>query len=527
MRESELKEEFADGVNNKCDGSEDWYDLKSKLLDVAGEVCGYTKGKPSHSETWWWNKDVDVAVRRKRELFRIWRQSRNEEDRKKYCDAKKDAKRVVYMAMDQKAREAVEKVDSSRDGRELFRIAKQRAGEKSDAVGISCLKDKSGAVKVSVDDRKKIWKEHMEKLMNVENEWSDSIDASKVEGAVRRIEVEEVRCAMNRMKIGKASGPSGVALEMFKAGGDKCLKSLTNIFNDILFKNKLPEEWMLSSLVPIFKGKGDPLNPNSYRGIKLLEHAFKLYEKILDGRLREVVDIDKMQYGFMPGRRTVDAVFVLRRLTEKFRAKNKKLFFVFVDLEKAFDRVPREVIRFALRRKDVPEYLVNGVMSLYEGCKTAVLVHGELSSSFSVKVGVHQESVLSPLLFIMVMDALTEDVRDGSLMELLYADGLVLCGESLNDVMDKYKRWKNAVEGKGLRVNVDKTKGMQLSFGKKSRVSKVDPCGVCGERVGCNSIQCTKCQRWVHRRCSDVPRQVSLLSCWDIFVEHVLVIIVQ
>ena len=51
--------------------------------------------------------------------------------------------------------------------------------------------------------------------MNVENEWSDSIDASEVDGAVRRIEVEEVRCAMSRMKIGKASGPSGVALEMF------------------------------------------------------------------------------------------------------------------------------------------------------------------------------------------------------------------------------------------------------------------------------------------------------------------------
>ena len=159
---------------------------------------------------------------------------------------------------------------------------------------------------------------------------------------MRRTEVEEVHCAMNQMKIGKASGPPGVALEMFKAGRDKCLKSLTNIFNDILFKNKLPEEWMLSSLVPIFKEKGDPLNPNSYRGIKLLEHAFKLYET-LDGHLREVVNIDKMQYGFMPGRGTVDAVFVLRRLTEKFRTKNKKLLFVFVDLEKAFYRVPREV----------------------------------------------------------------------------------------------------------------------------------------------------------------------------------------
>ena len=93
------------------------------MLDAASEVCGYTKGKPRYFERWWWNKDVDVALCRKRELFRIWKQSRNEEDRKKYCEAKKGAKKVVYKAMYQKAQEAVEKVDLCRDGRELFRIA--------------------------------------------------------------------------------------------------------------------------------------------------------------------------------------------------------------------------------------------------------------------------------------------------------------------------------------------------------------------------------------------------------------------
>ena len=62
-----------------------------------------------------------------------------------------------------------------------------------------------------------------------------------------------------------------------------------------------------------------------------------------------------------------------------------------------------------------------------------------------------------------------------------------MCGESLNEFMDKYGRWKNAVERKVLRVNVDK-KGLQLLFGKKKSVLKVDPCGFCGEQVGCNSI---------------------------------------
>ena len=151
-----MKEEFAEGVNNKCDGNEDWCGLKRKLLDVASEVCGYTKGKPRHFETWWWNKNVDVVVRRKRELFRIWKQSRNEEDMKKYCEAKKDAQRVVYMAMDQKAREGVKKVDSCCDDRELFRTAKKRVEEKEDGIRVCYLKDDSGAVKVSVDDQKKI-----------------------------------------------------------------------------------------------------------------------------------------------------------------------------------------------------------------------------------------------------------------------------------------------------------------------------------------------------------------------------------
>ena len=146
----------------------------------------------------------------------------------------------------------------------------------------------------------------------------------------------------------------------------------------MLFENKLPKEWMLSSLVPIFKGKGDSLHSNSYGGIKLLEHAFKLYEEILDGRLCEVVDIDKMQHWFMPGTEAVDAVFVLRRLTENFRAKIKKLFFAFVDL----DLLPREVICFALRQSiwDMGLYLF---MGLYlQGCKTAVSVDGELSNCF-------------------------------------------------------------------------------------------------------------------------------------------------
>ena len=91
-----------------------------------------------------------------------------------------------------------------------------------------------------------------------------------------------------------------------------------------------------------------------------------------------MVDIDKIQYGFMLGSGTGDAVFVLRRLSKKLRPKNKKFFFfLFADLENTFYQVPREVIIFALRWKGVLKNLLNGVMSLYKGCKTAVSVDWE------------------------------------------------------------------------------------------------------------------------------------------------------
>ena len=139
-------------------------------------------------------------------------------------------------------------------------------------------------------------------------------------------------------------------------------------------------------------------------------------------------------------------------------------------------------------------------MSLYRGYKTAVSVDGELSSSFSVRVGVHQESALSPILFIMVMDVLTEDVRDGSLMDLLYADDFVLGGQSADEVMDKYGRRKNAVEGNGLRLNADKTKDMQLLFGKKVVFRRwiLVVSVVSGLVVILFIVR--RCQRWVHCR---------------------------
>ena len=97
----------------------------------------------------------------------------------------------------------------------------------------------------------------------------------------------------------------------------------------------------------------------SYRAIKSLEHAMKVIERVFERRIKEKVKIDAMQFGFMPGKGTTDAIFTVRQMQEKYGCKRKKLNFAFVDLEKkAFDRVPREVTRWTLRKAGVDKWLV-------------------------------------------------------------------------------------------------------------------------------------------------------------------------
>jgi len=99
-----------------------------------------------------------------------------------------------------------------------------------------------------------------------------------------------------------------------------------------------------------------------------------------------------------------------RQMQENFRVKGKKLYFVFLDLEKAFDRVPREVISWAMGKLGVEEWLVSAVMSMYIGAKTVFRTVCGNSKRFEVKVGMHQGSALSPLLFVIVMEAYLENL---------------------------------------------------------------------------------------------------------------------
>ena len=90
------------------------------------------------------------------------------------------------------------------------------------------------------------------------------------------------------------------------------MTKLTEICNIVLNEEKIPRDWELSTLIPIYKGKGDPLECETDPAIKLREHGMKVLKRVLERKLREKISIDGMQFGFMPGKGTTDAIFVVR-----------------------------------------------------------------------------------------------------------------------------------------------------------------------------------------------------------------------
>ena len=237
----------------------------------------------------------------------------------------------------------------------------------------------------------------------------------------------------------------------------------------------MPEEWRRSVLIPIYKNKGDAQCCGNYRGIKLMSHTKKVWERIIETRLRDRVEISKQQYGFMIGKGTTDAMFALRMLMEKYKEGQKELHCIFVDLEKAYDRVPWEELWYCIRKSEIVEKYVQLVQDMYEGSETVMRCAVGTTESFKVKVvGLHQGSALSPFLFALIMDRLTDEVRREPPWTVLFVDDILICEETRKEVERKLEFWKYALERRGMKVSRSKIEYLCINGGNDDETVKME-----------------------------------------------------
>ncbi|KAI3352720.1 hypothetical protein L3Q82_019300 [Scortum barcoo] len=198
----------------------------------------------------------------------------------------------------------------------------------------------------------------------------------------------------------------------------------------------------------------------------------KVYARVLERRIRPIVDprIQEEQCGFRPGRGTLDQLYTLRRVLEGLWEFAQPVHMCFVDLEKAFDRVPRGILWGVLREYGVRGPLLRAVRSLYDRSRSLVRIAGSKSDLFPVHVGLRQGCPLSPVLFIIFMDRISrrsqgpEGVRFGNhrISSLLFADDVVLLASSSQDLQRVLEQFAAECEAAGMRISTSKSEAMVL-----------------------------------------------------------------
>uniref|UniRef100_A0A8C6KM13 Reverse transcriptase domain-containing protein n=1 Tax=Nothobranchius furzeri TaxID=105023 RepID=A0A8C6KM13_NOTFU len=281
----------------------------------------------------------------------------------------------------------------------------------------------------------------------------------------------EVAEVVKQLHSGGAPGVDEIHPGYLKTMDVVGLLWLTRLCNIAWSSGAVPVEWQIRVVVPIFK-KGDWMVCPKYREITLLSLPGKVYSKVLERRVRSIVEsqIEVEQCGFRPGRGTVDQLYTLARAMEGAWEFAQPIHMCFVDLEKAYDRVPRGTLWGTLQEYGVGGLLLRAIQSLYQRSLSLVRIAGSKSDLFPLRVGLRQGCPLSPVLFITFMDRISrrscgmEYVEFGGrrISSLLFADYVVLLASSSSDLQPFLGRFVAECEATGMRISTSKSETMVL-----------------------------------------------------------------
>ena len=259
----------------------------------------------------------------------------------------------------------------------------------------------------------------------------------------------EVEMQLAQLKRHKAPGVDGVPAEYLLCAGPSLVPAITRLFNSFM-RDSYPSELSVSVIVPVPKPKGDPMSHDSYRGIAVGSSLAKLFSMVMNARADDWAEDHGLraegQFGFRRDRGTVHAAFALRHLVEQYGSCRRPLYCAFIDFKKAYDSVDRSKLWECLVSLGMHGDFMKALQDMYADVRMRVRLGGRLSSFFSAFAGVKQGDPLSPLLFGLFVDRIEQffaakfgattgaKVADSIVRVLLYADDLVLCGETQEEL---------------------------------------------------------------------------------------------
>jgi sorting nexin-29 len=279
--------------------------------------------------------------------------------------------------------------------------------------------------------------------------------------------IEEVEMAVQKLKKYKAPGMDNIPAELFKYSGNELVKHLHTIIREIWLQEKIPTDWNLSIICPIHK-KGDIMECSNYRGVSLLNTAYKILSNILFTRISPFAEniIGNYHCGFRKNRSTTNQIFTLRQILEKTEEFGIETHHLFIDFKSAYDTIKREQLYNAMSEFNIPSKLIRLTWMTMENTKSQVRIQSDLSDPITSKKGLRQGDSLACLVFNLALEKVIRNAgiqTNGtifykSVQLLAYADDIDIKARSQTALKEAFLSLERAAGEMGLKINEEKTK---------------------------------------------------------------------
>lgn len=419
-----------------------------------------------------WNEYVKHFHQLARDNFLLWRSSGSQRQGHLYQQMRASRSRfklAIRQCKQDKMRHAADSIAKKllHKDKVFWRDVKQMQGNitPSTAATVSGV---SGSEEIC-----EMWQNHYSNLLNSTKDYSkkhdvlSSLENLSPKDSVDRITSTEIRNAIKLLSKGKACGHDCISGEHLIYCDEKIDCILSILFNAMLVHSHLPDEFMFSLIIPLLKDKkGDITSKDNYRPIAITSIFSKVMELIILTRYNNLLNTAENQFGYKKGLGTDMCIFTFKEIVNYYRSLSSNVYICFMDAAKAFDRVNHWYLFDKLLNRGVPKLIVKLLSVWYCTQSFSVKWSNIISTSFKVQNGVRQGGILSPRLFNVFIDELSDEMNTSgygchlnnqSYNHLQYADDSVILAPSPNALQKLVNICENFAQRYDMLYNEKKT----------------------------------------------------------------------
>ena len=295
------------------------------------------------------------------------------------------------------------------------------------------------------------------------------------------ITLKELNKAIRKLKRRKSLGPDDFPNEMFIEGKTETRKTYLHILNKIHRTEEIPESWLQGIILRLYKGKGLKGKCSNERGITLASNIGKVYERIINERVKKHVKITTAQAGGIQGSATADHLIALKQTIQEIKMKNKTAYIVFLDVQKAYDKAWLDAILYVLHKNGVEGKNLKMVQKLNNKLTARIQTRHGLTDEIPIRDSIRQGGVLSVVEYATLIDEISKELKNrnlgietatGEKMDsLLWMDDVCLIHYDLEILQEMLNITNHVAKKYHIEFGAPKCKVVKIGNGPKSKIT--------------------------------------------------------